>query len=296
MKLSSLSARGKEEARGREQGSILAPTRRPAPLAVTLPSIPTVPRTWRGARYVIRKLLGAGDTNPKLLKSNRAGTPYQTWGLALAPARESGHQLCASSSPGCRASCLYRQGMSRLDETIAVCRIAKAVAWKEHTDWFKEMLTYELAAIARKADRDGFKVAVRLNLVSDVMWEHTWGDLFEMFEEFQFYDYSKHFRRMLRFIQGDFPLNYHLTFSKSEDNDLACREVLAAGGNVAVVFRGRELPTRFWGYPVVDGDVTDLRFMDPAGVVVGLRAKGTARNDDSGFVVDVGERIPLLTL
>src|SRR4051794_5647352 len=86
---------------------------KPGPLAVHLPDLSTVPGAWRGATHVVHKLLGSGDANPKLRKSNAAGTPYRTWGLALAPARESGHQLCSASSPAGRASCLYRQGHGR---------------------------------------------------------------------------------------------------------------------------------------------------------------------------------------
>jgi hypothetical protein len=229
-----------------------------------------------------------------LRKSNAAGTPYQTWGLALAPAKESGYQLCSSSTPACRAGCLYRQGHARLDATIAACRLAKAVAWKRHRDWFTAALRHELGVIERRADADGFRVAVRLNLTSDVQWERELPQVFERFHGFQFYDYTKHVPRMRRFLAGGLPPNYHLTFSRSEDNDAACREVLSAGGNVAVVFRGKEFPERHLGFPVLDGDETDLRFMDPGGVVVGLSAKGTAKSDDSGFVVDVEQpRAPL---
>jgi hypothetical protein len=97
---------------------------------------------------------------------------------------------------------------------------------------------------------------------------------------------------MMRFLKGDFPANYHLTFSRSESNEVECREVLLAGGNVAVVFRARPFPSRHLGFPVIDGDETDLRFLDPSGVVVGLSAKGSAKNDESGFVVDTS-RWPL---
>lgn len=261
---------------------------KPPPLVVTLPDINTVPEVWRGARYVLRRLLGSGDSNPKLRKSNAAGTPFQTWGLAMAPARESGYQLCSSSSAACRVACLYRQGHSRADTTIAACRIAKAVAWKEHRDWFVQQLTHELRTIERRADRDGFEVAVRLNLTSDVMWEREIPELFSRFTTFQAYDYTKHFPRMMRYTRGDLPPNYHLTFSRSEDNEMQCREVLAAGGNVAIVFRSRQFPPRYLGFPVIDGDETDLRFLDPSGVVVALSAKGTAKSDDTGFVVDSG--------
>jgi hypothetical protein len=245
---------------------------------------------------VLHRLLGPGDTNPKLRRSNAAGTPYQTWGLALAPAKESGFQLCSSSSPACRAGCLYRQGHARLDAAIVACRLAKAVAWKRHREWFAAVLLHELGVIERRADAEGFEVAVRMNLTSDVLWERELPEVFERFPSFQMYDYSKHVPRMTRFLGGDLPPNYHLTFSRSEDNDTACRAVLAAGGNVAVVFRGREFSARHFGFPVIDGDETDLRFLDPAGVVVALSAKGTAKADDSGFVVDAPRAaLPLWT-
>jgi hypothetical protein len=266
----------------------------PGYLPVRLPDLPTVPEVWRGATYVVRSLLTHGDANPKLAKSNRAGTAFRSWGLALAAARASGYQLCSSASPGCRASCLHHQGHARLDPSIVACRVAKAVALREHRDWFVARLHWELSSVCRRAVANGFQVAVRLNLTSDVMWEKECPALFEQFGEVQFYDFTKHARRVLRWCEGQLPSNYHLTFSRSESNHDDTLAVLRAGGNVAVVFR-RELPARWEGFEVIDGDLHDLRFLDPAGtvgVVVGLRAKGTARADQSGFVVYVG-RFPL---
>jgi len=104
----------------------------------------------------------------------------------------------------------------------------------------------------------------------------------EAFPDVQFYDYTKITKRAIKWAQGDMPANYHLTFSASESNDTAVAQVAAAGGNVAVVFDG--MPNTYAGAPVVDGDASDLRFLDPDGVVVGLKAKGDAKKDDSGFV------------
>jgi len=107
-------------------------------------------------------------------------------------------------------------------------------------------------------------------------------NIMEAFSTVQFYDYTKHRNRR------DLPSNYHLTFSRSEANNDAALEWLAAGGNVAVVFdtkKGQALPETWNGYRVIDGDLTDLRFLDDKNVVVGLRAKGPARKDTSGFVV-----------
>jgi hypothetical protein len=90
---------------------------------------------------------------------------------------------------------------------------------------------------------------------------------------------------MLQFLNGELPENYHLTFSRKEDNDGFVENVLERGGNVAVVFR-KELPLTWKGKKVVNGDETDLRFLDEKNVVVGLKAKGKGRKNQSGFIVD----------
>jgi hypothetical protein len=107
--------------------------------------------------------------------------------------------------------------------------------------------------------------------------------LMEMFPAVQFYDYTKSERRMFDFLLGKMPANYHMTFSRSENNEASCARVLALKGNVAAVFS--KLPKRFLGVLVVSGDDSDLRFLDPAGVVVGLTPKGKAKKSTGGFVV-----------
>lgn len=278
-----------------------ARTRRPAPLTVQLPDLETVPEPWRGAEYTVTKLLGDGDTNTKLAKSNAADTVYRTWGLALAPANESGYQVCSSASEGCRNSCIYRQGRVVVFKQIVAARIAKTIAWKEHKAWFLKRLFWELHGIAQRGRREGYTPAIRLNVTSDVMWEKEAPKLFEMFPSIQYYDYSKHYKRMLRWCKGELPSNYHLTFSRSEGNEHYARHVLDAGGNVTVVFRDKNFPSEYLGHRVINGDVTDMRFLDDENVVVGLYAKGTGRQDDTGFVVETAtsERkvsLPLLRL
>jgi len=123
---------------------------------------------------------------------------------------------------------------------------------------------------------------IRLNGTSDIGWERY--TVIQAFETTRFYDYTKSFQRMMAFLDGKLPSNYSLTFSRSETNEAQCLEVLKRGGNVAVVFR-KELPTHWKGFPVINGDENDLRFLDPKGVVVGLKAKGKAKTDTTGFVV-----------
>ena len=105
----------------------------------------------------------------------------------------------------------------------------------------------------------------------------------QKFPDTQFYDYTKGFGRMAKFLNGHYPSNYHLTFSRSEHNQKWCEMVLEMGGNVAVVFRD-QLPKTWKGFEVVNGDENDLRFRDKKGVVVGLIEKGLAKQDETGFV------------
>ena len=107
-----------------------------------------------------------------------------------------------------------------------------------------------------------------------------------MFPDVVFYDYTK-FPINKRV---NLPKNYTLTFSRSEANHDQVLENLRAGRNVAIVFstkKSEELPSQYLGYEVIDGDIHDMRFLDPKGVIVGLKAKGDARKDTSGFVVQV---------
>ena len=146
---------------------------------------------------------------------------------------------------------------------------------------FLEELKRNVTRLVARARKVGLKPAVRINGTSDLPWLAQ--ELAEEFPEVQFYDYTKHPKPWLRTLP-----NYHLTFSHSGHNLEDCLEALQHGINVAVVFttrRGEALPETWNGFPVIDGDSHDCRFLDPTGVVVGLRAKGMAKGSRSPFVV-----------
>jgi hypothetical protein len=153
-----------------------------------------------------------------------------------------------------------------------------------------QALVKSIEATIRKAEREDMTPCIRLNGTSDLPWEKfkcvrdgiEYRNPMEAFPDVQFYDYTKIPARALKWVRGDMPANYHVTFSASESNDDASRMVAMAGGNVAVVFD--QIPADYYGRNVVDGDDSDLRFLDPVGVIVGLKAKGEAKRDDSGFV------------
>jgi hypothetical protein len=146
----------------------------------------------------------------------------------------------------------------------------------------------EIESAKRKAARKSLTLAVRLNLTSDVMWETVEDEfgktIFDHFPGVIFYDYTKGRVRMENFLSGKFPRNYSLTFSRSESNEKDVEKITLAGGNVAVVFRGK-LPETYKGKKVISGDESDARFTDPKNVIIGLVQKGKAKKDTSGFVV-----------
>ena len=148
---------------------------------------------------------------------------------------------------------------------------------------FLKQLIREIKNHEIYCNKNNFKPVVRLNTTTDISWEIH--GIFELFPAIQFYDYTKIKKRVLKYLNNEYPKNYHLTFSMNEINYNDCMEILKMGGNVAMVFR-KNLPATYKGYKVVNGDVSDLRFLDPNNSIVGLKAKGKAKTDMSGFVLD----------
>ena len=229
------------------------------------------------------KLLTSG--NAKIVKGEKFG--YLTQGIHFAPSDLSGYNVCAWASQGCAMACLNTSGRGKM-KSIQDSRINKTRSFFEDKQGFLCNLVKEIESACKRAEKKGLRPCFRLNLTSDLPWENIrcndGMNIFEKFPHVQFYDYTKGFKRMEKYLNGEMPRNYHLTFSRSESNDQQVRLVLAMGGNVAVVFRN-ELPKQWEKRKVIDGDESDLRFNDPQGCVVGLVEKGDAKKDSSGFVV-----------
>jgi hypothetical protein len=224
--------------------------------------------------------------NPKLLKGQKQG--YLSSVLHLAPADLSGKNTCPKATAGCKAACLNtagRGGIFKKGESTNViqqARIRKTKAFFADRQSFMNELVLEIAKTITKAEKQGLIPVFRLNGTSDIAWEKyeviSGKNIFQMFPEVQFYDYTKILGRKVSHIP-----NYHLTFSKADGNDMDVRLAASNGMNIAAVFK--ELPEKYIGRPVINGDDTDLRFLDPKGVIVGLKAKGKAKKDTSGFVI-----------
>lgn len=228
-------------------------------------------------------------SNTKIGKGEKYG--WTTFGIHLAPYKSSGKNVCPNASKGCADACLNSAGYGKFD-SVQEARIKKTKWYHDRKEEFLEKLYKEIAAKVKSASKkDNEKICFRLNLTSDIFWEkvkYKGKTMMEHFPDVQFYDYTKNLGRMMNFIQGNFPKNYYLTFSRSEDNDEKVNIVLGCGGNVAVVF-DKKLPKTFRGRRVIDATEHDLRFKDPKGkkwgVVCGLVALGDAKTDDSGFVI-----------
>jgi hypothetical protein len=221
------------------------------------------------------------ESDTKTSKGTAFG--YLTGILYLAPATEADgvHNLCPMASPECRKACLYGAGMAGVFPTIKEARIAKTLHYLTRPEEFKAVLVADIRKLVKFAKAGGLIPAVRINGTSDLPQLAL--EIAAVFPEVVFYDYTKISRPWQRTKK-----NYHLTFSFSGTNLEECLEALRNGTNVTVVFRGR-LPEVWNGYRVIDGDVSDLRFLDPAGVIVGLKAKGDARSMEAGGFVQLGK-------
>jgi hypothetical protein len=246
-----------------------------------------------GSTYAVKALLAKAASNVKLNKSDKADTGFMTVSLSLAPAKASGFNLCPSASHACEASCLFTSGLAGVfPRTIQPARIARARMLRMSPQIFHTQLEKELDSHRKRAHKSNRVLAVRLNVLSDVQWEREHPGLFDKFSDVQFYDYTKIYNRMVRYANAELPVNYHLTFSWSGENEEKCVDILRRKANVAVPFhtkKSKPLPAKFLDRPVVNGDQTDLRFLEGnRGIIVGLRAKGKARKDfKSGFIVNV---------
>ena len=224
--------------------------------------------------------------NPKIQKGTKLG--YLSFILHLAPATLSGKETCPKRTAGCTAACLNtagRGGMFKKGEDtnmIQQARIRKTKMFFEQRDAFMLQLVKDIALGIKQAAKLNLTPVFRLNGTSDLAWEKytvpgTTGNIFQLFPQVQFYDYTKVLGRKVSAIN-----NYHLTFSAADGNDADVAKAVAQGMNVAMVFD--KLPETYMGRVVNDADEHDLRFLDPKNTIAGLKAKGRAKKDTTGFV------------
>ena len=233
-------------------------------------------------------LIGVG-TSSKIVKGD--GDEYLTGIVYLAPADiVEGINLCSMAVlAGCKSACLYTAGRGAFNN-VQSARIRKTILLRDFPELFYEQLREDLRKFMAYCKKRGIQPVIRLNGTSDwAFYKHI--DMAGEFAEIQFYDYTKIPKMAYKKAKGLLPDNYHITLSYSEASlkyaDLILKAHKETGVNVAVVFRDKNnIPTEFMGSQVIDGDKDDLRFLDPTGHVVALYAKGKAKKDTSGFVIE----------
>lgn len=234
-------------------------------------------------KYTIPKnLLSKGITNAKTKKNN-----LKTFILYLAPHKQNAKaiNICPMASKGCAAACLYTAGRGKFSN-VQSSRVNKTNYFIYAKELFVKQLAKEIIRETAKARKTGEKIAFRLNGTSDLdfvylLKKYASLDISDLNPTAIFYDYTKISGKVKKYKNHP---NYFLTFSRAEDNESIAQTVLNDGGNVSIVFSG-DLPNYWRGYKVIDGDTSDLVMLYNKNVVLGLRAKGDARKDTSGFVV-----------
>lgn len=237
-------------------------------------------------------------TNKPLLSSKNYKTQkgeklnYKTLILYMSPftANSKGINVCSHASKGCAEACLVGSGNGGMFTQVKQGRINKTEYFLKDRVGFLNQLKGEIERVIKNLPND-FTLVVRLNGTSDLPFEKfkvfDGKNIFEMFPQIQFYDYTKNYLRFDKVL----PSNYHLTFSRSEINHEKSMELLKRGFNVAMVFT--KVPQMYGGFKVVNGDETDLRFLDEKGVIVGLKykqltGKGVSNKEvlKNGFVIN----------
>jgi len=231
--------------------------------------------------------------NPKTLKSKDKG--YFPAILHLLPSNLGSRpnkkiNLCPYASEGCKKACLNTAGRGGVfkkghnTNVIQEARRRRTHLFIDNRNEFFKLLIKDINSHLKRCHKSNLIPCFRLNGTSDLLWEKQgfnylnkrYKNIMELFPDIKFYDYTKRPNRYT------LPNNYHLTFSLSESNDYLARQALDNGQNVAVVFKDK--PPTFMDFKVIDGDKTDLRFLDPSPCIVGLKAKGKAKKDITGFV------------
>jgi len=235
----------------------------------------------------IKKLLSDGFTNAKTKKNS-----LKTFILYLSPYTQNsfGKNVCANATKGCIDSCLFTAGMG-VFSTVQKARIAKTDYLLSDKEGFLTQLAKEILYQYAKAKRNGERIAIRLNGTSDLdfftlLQRYAQLDVIKLADHVNFYEYTKNINYIKRW-EGAPNITY--TFSKSENNSSLIPAAIAYGANVAAVFRN-DLPATYniggTEIPVIDGDTSDILMIYNRGKIIGLRAKGRAKKDFSGFVID----------
>ena len=247
-------------------------------------------------QYYRRNNILTISADAKTVKGEKRG--YLTGILYLSPHKMSGKNFCLFATPGCIGGCLNTAGRGHMD-CVQIARLKRSAYMLTDKENFMLELYIRIQALIKRAENKDLIPCIRLNGTSDLRFENlkfNYNDkkrtLMQIFKTVQFYDYTKFPLNTGRW--DNLPPNYDLTYSLAENNQIQALELLLANKRVAAVYdHKKELPefqefiynNKSYKFPVLDADTSDLRFNDPGSYICGLKAKGKAKNDTSGFVL-----------
>ena len=244
-------------------------------------------------------LFTAEQGNPKLAKEGESVPEYMSVGVSLSPHKsaDTGLNFCPCATEDCKSVCLTDTGRGSFDPAVNEARKKRSQFLVQHPEHFSALLDHGIGLAKQRAAKQGKKLAVRLNVFSDIHWEDYAPHIFKKHADVQFYDYTKIAKR----TQKELPPNYHLTFSSTgvkgkENNWEHAKNHLDKGGVVAMVFqakpgKGKAAPEKLPSfvhdtktgkkYRVIDGDIHDHRHLDHIynsaqqgeGLIAGLHLK-----------------------
>jgi hypothetical protein len=229
------------------------------------------------------------EKTKKSIHDTRSGDMYITGILYLSPAEEGGGvNVCRGSTGSCRIGCLNRSGNPAFMKGKLAARYRKTQEMHLSPDDFFLKIQSDILRLKMFAKKYNIKLAIRLNGTSDVDFESKLDAFIRQHNDVKFYDYTKVIPKYKKWKSGNGLI--HQTFSRSELTDKQAEEILKDGGNVAYVFyqKSKMLPAYYKGYKVINGDESDLRFLDdlhreldeagkPKGIIIGLTAKGDVK-------------------
>lgn len=248
------------------------------------------------------------SSDPKTIKSLIDGV--LTGVMYGMPANGSGEwNDCPFASLGCTMACLNTSGHGGigLDQDnlnpVQIARLKRSAYFHTRRSEFWTMLIRDIDRLIRKAKKLGLMPAVRLNGTTDVKWESTpvvidnvkiADNIMQLYPDVIYYDYTAW--PYAKRPNETLPNNYHLTFSRKENNDSQIADNISHGRNVTVVVdipsrdKSTAIPTTWREIPTFDADKSDFRPNDPIGRILILRyksAKASSLTDAlaSGFVV-----------
>jgi hypothetical protein len=243
--------------------------------------------TWQGYKKTMSEIglsyMGGLNISSKLAKN--AKYDILTYCVYLAAADNAfGLEVCnKQTSKSCRNLCLVSSGHAKIDylagnHSVQDARNKRTMLYFANRELFCKIMEHEIDVARRKADRKGYIFSIRFNCTSDIpltsLNKFEGGmNFLEKYSDVIKYDYTK--RPMNLKLARDFK-NYHVVFSYTKQNEEMAKEWLRMGGSIAVVFgvtREEDMPKTFLGYPVINGDKYDARFLDPKNCVVGLKYK-----------------------